>query len=489
MSDGTSRSDVRQSSPRVIRLAAAGLMVSGLLLRVFRFSRWPLEENEVFTLRDSLFNFSLSGPKPLIFALNHYFVAPWHALDEAGLRLLPVIFGIAAIPALYLLVRRAFDDTSALLIAFLVTVSPWHLYWSQFARYYSLVFLLTGVASLAVYIGVTERKGGWIGASLALWPLAVLAHPSASLVLGGLFVWALGVVALRAYNSGEYRKRHVYVIASVAIILVVATTWKLAPVLQYWFERAHSWGHGPLALFLSYADSATLSVMVLAGAGMVWLFRNEQTVAWFVACGAGIPLMAGAVLTTAMPISTGYLFATYPLVLLAGAVLLAALWQKARPGGLSFIALAVILSLVVADAGPKVVSHYMDGGRPDIRAAAEFLERKAADGDVVLSDQHKVTLHYLDEDLPVSPFGRTEQPPDRVIADAPHPSEEEVRSPSERRLWIVVEIRRRGGFNELGLGRSADWIHRRCWQRASFGRPRLDYKVNRVEVYECPRGA
>src|SRR5215217_9422719 len=140
---------VELSTSRSTTLLLGGLVLCGFLLRFWRLADWSIESDEVFMLRDSLHP-TLRNPRPLLYFLNHYVVAPFVPLNEFGLRLLPALFGVLAIPAFYAVSRRLVGTRSALFATFLLTVSPLLVIFSQFARYWSLVFLLCAVYPYAL---------------------------------------------------------------------------------------------------------------------------------------------------------------------------------------------------------------------------------------------------------------------------------------------------------------------------------------------------
>ena len=93
---------------------------------------------------------------PLYYALLH----GWAALLGTGptaLRLLSVVVGVLTIPLLYLVARRMLSARAALLAAFLLTINPLHVYYSQEVRMYGLVALLS-VAILAAAWRVLEQR-------------------------------------------------------------------------------------------------------------------------------------------------------------------------------------------------------------------------------------------------------------------------------------------------------------------------------------------
>jgi len=154
---------VRPSIPAgVLSLALFVLLASAL--RVLRLDFQPLWWDEGYSVWFATHPLgqmaSLTAQDihpPLYYALLH----GWIGLLGAGpvsLRLLSVLFGVLAIPAIYLAGRRMLSRRAALLAAFLLALSPLHVYYSQEVRMYGLVALLS-IGVLAVAWGVLERGG------------------------------------------------------------------------------------------------------------------------------------------------------------------------------------------------------------------------------------------------------------------------------------------------------------------------------------------
>ena len=80
---------------------------------------------------------------PLFYFITHFWLL--FSKSETWLRLLPVTFGVLNIYAVYLLARHLFPKF-ALLSAFLLAIAPYHIYYSQEFRSYSLLCLLGTVS-------------------------------------------------------------------------------------------------------------------------------------------------------------------------------------------------------------------------------------------------------------------------------------------------------------------------------------------------------
>lgn len=457
------------------RTTVGAICLLGAALRLYRLGHWSLEGDELNTLRDSLVTSGLHGTRPLLFFLNYHLIAPWHPLDEVGLRIFPVLFGIAAVPVTYLLVRRALDPVSGIFAALIVAVDPALVYWSQYGRYYSLVFFFSSVAIIAGYVGFRERRAGWIVLALLSGLLAVLAHPSAGLVLVGIGFW-IAAMSLSdiGRREGAWQVPRMWVIG-IAIILGVLALLRFIPELKGWVGLHQTWGHVGIALLLSYLDHLSIVASCFAIAGLVWLWRlDRRALVLLIVLVTAVPVVFLTAVSWRMSVSTGYLLATVPAVIIAAAAFLAeTLRHGAERWSRRLVTTACLFALLGSEA-PPLVSQYLDGGRADFRAAAAFLETHIKPEDGIVSDQPRTLKYYL-RTAPVEGFER--DPATLETARA-------ALAPGAA-LWIVEAVWHRGGFREVDLAGATGWVRGHCTLEMTKGAWRLDYKHNAISVYRC----
>ncbi len=97
--------------------------------------------------------------RPLFFSLLYI----WRQLGfegEIGLRLLPLIFGVAQIPLAFLVGRKLRDDRLGVLLAVLTAASPMLIEFSQELRMYSMVAAIA-LAQIYVMLLMLERFSWW----------------------------------------------------------------------------------------------------------------------------------------------------------------------------------------------------------------------------------------------------------------------------------------------------------------------------------------
>ena len=187
----------RESSPTSATvMLLIGLILVGLALRLpsFNDSLWADELSTNFVVHGfgvgnviSILKGDQEGTPPLFFLLA------WltKGIDAAeGLRIVPLLAGLASIPLTYLLGLRTVGQPAALVAAVLLTLSPFQIYYATEARAYSLMMFFCLLAALALLIAIdTGRARWWVAHGLSV-AAAAYTHYTSVFVLLALFGWA-----------------------------------------------------------------------------------------------------------------------------------------------------------------------------------------------------------------------------------------------------------------------------------------------------------
>ena len=150
-----------------IRHALSALVVTAFALRAYHLDFQSLWRDEVDTIAFATRALprllsTLTAPKengPLYFLL----LRPWIALtgdSEFSVRFFSLAFGVLAIPLAYALGRRWLSPLGSMLGALLMAFSPYLIWYSQEAKMYTLIILLT-MLSLYLYVEALAR-GQWL---------------------------------------------------------------------------------------------------------------------------------------------------------------------------------------------------------------------------------------------------------------------------------------------------------------------------------------
>ena len=152
------------------------LTALGAILRLIQIDFQPLWFDEGYSF------YFASSPIPELIAgtavdihppLYYLILKGWMALFGAGVvqaRLLSATIGTVTIPLLYLLGRRLAGQSTGMWAAALLTISPFHVYYSQEVRMYGLVTLLSLLAGFMTLRAIDRVKpaGLWIGAGASI---------------------------------------------------------------------------------------------------------------------------------------------------------------------------------------------------------------------------------------------------------------------------------------------------------------------------------
>jgi hypothetical protein len=149
-------------------------------------------------------------------AVYHRVVADTVGLSELWLRAPALICGIASLIAFPLLARRWIGRTASHLFAVLLSLSPLHVYFSRFARPYSVALLLSFVAVAAFFVWWEQGGKPWA----ALYVVGAVLGPffHLSLLATGLAPIAFGLAAC-ALIRHERRKFGDVLRLSVAVMI------------------------------------------------------------------------------------------------------------------------------------------------------------------------------------------------------------------------------------------------------------------------------
>ena len=307
----------------------------GLVLRFWRLGEWSLWIDEAHTWRDATlpmvgdrgFFGSDRGQYPLAFLLVRGLLSlGWIGSDEFGLRAPFAVVGALSVPALALAGRRIVGPTAAVAAAWLCAVHPWHLFWSQNARGYALMFLFAIVATNRLAAWAEDGRWRHLPAAAVAVVLGVLSHPTGALLPAG----ALAFFVLRRFAREEDRRLPIAAtVVAVSAMVATVVVAKYSPFQKFLAAKAD-----PSALHLlqtvAYYFRPEFLLAGLVGlvlCGLQWSTRRGL----FVACLLLAPfLLLLAVGTTLVKTTARYAFAALPIwLLVAGRV---AARSESRPG-------------------------------------------------------------------------------------------------------------------------------------------------------------
>jgi mannosyltransferase len=396
---------------RLTKYSAALLAVTllGLFLRVYHLGKESLWLDEAWSFiigRADFVTIAGAAARDVHPPLYLFILHVWMKLfgtSEFAVRFPSLIFGVLAIPMIYLLGRRLFNEEVGLISALILAISPFNVEYSQEARMYSLLLFLA-LLSMYFFFRFLERDSRAVSVGYVL-STALLLYTH----LFGLFVLVAQnlFVAGLLLRSRQHRSLLKQWITVQAIIVIIFAPW--ISVLSHQVSSAEQsnfanisaadpitlvlhltggrwgWYYVSGALLILFLGLAVFSLFTYRKAahnafkGFAWEDKkNLATVCllfvWLLSV-FGLPLLLLAL------VSKTIIYARYVIVASAPLFLLAA--KGIRNINYNYAKFAVMAIIVVLSAA-NLQTYYAATRNPTIADAVNFVNKNAESGDLVI---------------------------------------------------------------------------------------------------------
>lgn len=451
------------------------------LLRIVEALRFPYEQDEIYTIDEAtnLFHTHLLPgiqARPVFFLLEHPLVVSLPR-GAAFLRLLPLIFGILGLWTTWLLARDVLGRRGGLVAVVLVSLCPWHLYASGFARYYSLLYLLAALVYWRLPLAYDSDRA--VDYVWALVPLLIgsWTHPSFIFPVVGAVI-AVSIVGPDGQIGWRWPTRRSWAYLWLPFGLISAAGLVAVILLHPRSNVANGADRGLLAtlrLVPAMVDWTTVPLAATTTAGIALLLREQdrrlRRLGLMALIGIASMLLALFALSFRTSIYADYGVSALPLAIVAAAAAIEWIARQVAERQRS-VAAAAVLGIIAAAMLPSVVSHLSDGTRFDYRPAFARI-RATSPGTPVLTWPIALQREYAPA------LNATEIPTSYAALDsALHRYGD---------LWAVTSVKR-FGIAEDDNGEMARWLGDHCRPVEQFQRPRLDYRMYRVDLWRCRAG-
>jgi mannosyltransferase len=377
--------------------AVTAVVTLGIALRLYGLGKWSFWPDEIFS-----FGMRSDG-------LSEGFLRRSLAIDLIGItvralgpsewsaRLMPALIGVATIPLLYLLLRRCLERPGALCAVTLLALSPWHLYWSQNARFYTLLFLFFNLGLLLFYLGIEEDRPWYMVAALVMLGLAARERLVALLGMPALVVYLLLLVLLRYERPRGLNRRNLLLFFGPALLLGTVLVLPYAANLEAWMSGFGRLNNSPFFLAAGTTYYIGLPLAAFAAGSGLYLAAHKDRLALLLGVSALLPLVIVMAASLVQYTANRYVFfSLFSWLALAG-LGFQALWLHLAKDARAW---AVVLAgtLVAAYAGDLFAYFTLqNGNRDDWRAAFAYVTEHGRPGDRVVSSSYDAFDYYLGE--------------------------------------------------------------------------------------------
>lgn len=370
-------------------LIVSCLILIGAFLRLYHLdfnSLWLDEAATTIFTQQSIGDYwqllsSLGEVHPPLFYIVEKIILPL-GNSEFLYRLFPALFGIATIPLFFLIGKKMFGTPVGILMAALITFSPFHIQYSQDARMYTMLLFITAIALIFYLEAInSNNKNYWIlfgiTSALAIWT-----HFMAFIIIGALIIYSI-------FSLLKEKKTPRNLILSIAVIAVL-----LSPLIfiikGVFFNRigsAPTWGYtGDLFLIKSvivlFSNNALgiLLFTILFCLGTVWLFFEFREKFYFIFFILAISIGTGFFLSYKMPIDPRYFIFLLPFLYAIIAASTLPFLQKVNKK----YVIGIFIVLLICVWSSQLYGYYNTPINEDWRDASSFMKNTAKAGDIII---------------------------------------------------------------------------------------------------------
>ena len=366
---------------RTVTVPLLAICVLAAALRFTTLGVQSFDFDESFTvgivlngsLGHALHTIPITESSPPLYYILAWFWTRAFGLGEVGIRSLSALLGTALVPVAFFIGRRLGSQRAGLIAALLVAVNPFLVWYSQEARTYALLALLSALSFWAFVRALDRpeprRLAVWSAASSA----AVLSHYFAAFLVAAEAVWLVFATRRR---SAIFASAAVAAVGAALIPLVMSqadnrTQW--IENLSLWSrikEVAKKWVTGEIAPTRNWQLALVALVVGIAMVYAAGRLTGRERRGVVLTLGVG-----GAALVIPLVLDVGglhYLISKNVMpaltVLLVGVALILGA-DRARSAGIAGACIACAFFLVITLDG--AVNPALQ--RPDYRAAAKAL--------------------------------------------------------------------------------------------------------------------
>jgi mannosyltransferase len=394
-------------------LALALITVLAAGLRFFRLGEWSFWIDEIYTL-----NYAQNHFTSLELILKH--IPPFRnwvpisviltaqvvnqlGVSEWTARLVSAVIGVLTIPILYFPLKKIFGVQVTLIALLLLAVSPWHIFWSQNARFYTLLMLFYTLALLVVFFGLEHDRPIYFGVFYILFYLAFSERVIAVVIIPvvALYLFLLWVLPLEKPRG--FKLKNVLILSSPIILFVLYQLVLLITTGSYIFASDVAALappiDNPIRLLILIIFSMGVPLTMLAFfTGIYLLLRYDRTIL-FLLIGAVLPVMLFMIANPFFFVTERYAFITLIFWIVLASIGFSVISSMVRKQ--AFILVLGILFIFLSDAGGENLLYYQinQGNRLDWQGAASYVQESMNEEDVIISTRAELASYYLGREV------------------------------------------------------------------------------------------
>jgi 4-amino-4-deoxy-L-arabinose transferase-like glycosyltransferase len=383
-------------------------------LRLYKLGVWSFWIDEIYTVNHALAHFSTPqlilehlpphrNWVPISVILSAQAMNIW-GISEWSVRLVSVFIGTISIPVLFFPTRRMFGDQVALMAALLLTVAPWHLFWSQNARFYSSLFLFYSLALAAFHFAMERNKPACIFGFWGLFYLALSERMFAIFIFPVIGVYLIGLWIFNFEKPSGLNLKNLFLLGIPLFVggMIESYSWLVNGQSRFfadfgWFFLYRN--DDPFRLLANISFNIGISLMSIALFGAFFLIVHKNRAGLLITANAVVPLIVLIVANPFIFTKDRYAFIILFSWIVLAAVVIHELFKNTT--NLHKWLVVGILVMVLGDASGDNLLYYQvnHGNRAEWKTVFKIIEERSMTEDIVVTYWPEFAPFYLDREF------------------------------------------------------------------------------------------
>ncbi len=385
-----------------------------IILRFYKLGEWSFWIDELRTISRAQVHYStLDGilqnippnrnwiPVSTILianAINYLGLSEWSA------RVVPSLIGIISVPALFFPIKRMLGPIIALITVLLLAVSPWHIYWSQNARFITSLMLFYSLALFAFFFFFEQDRLGYFLLFTAFLYIATSERLYTLLIVPVIICYLLLLKILKFEKPPGFRPRNLVALLLPSLIFIASELYSIIGngTSRFFADFGGFFGssiENPLGQGVLIFSEIGIPVAAFSFVTGIYLLFQKNRIGLLIWLGAVIPVGLVILVTPFMFTEERYAFMTLPSWLMLGAIGIKEIFTQLK--GSSKILVLGVLVLFLSDTVGNNLLYYRtnNGNRRDWRGAFALVEEQSNVDDIYVATWPELGSYYLQKEV------------------------------------------------------------------------------------------
>jgi mannosyltransferase len=391
------------------------ILITGLAagLRFYKLSVWSFWIDEIYTINRAKAHYSsieltIQNIPPIrnwiplstiltAQVINQLGVSEWSA------RLVSAVVGIITIPLLYFPMRKLFNVPVTLIALLLLAVSPWHIFWSQNARFYTSLMLMSTLALFTFYWGIERNRPVYLILFYVLLYFSLSERLFGILILPIIFLYLFLLLIIKSMRPPGFNRRNLFLFFTpiVIFLLLLSINFLSTGSLLFYsvIEELNYPIGSPIRLLILIILSIGIPVAATGFFSGLYFLQNIERLHLFIVIAALLPVILLAIMNPFVFTVERYALVTFPFWLIMSALGIQKVFSFVNQK--QTILMFGIIFIFLLDAGINNLMYYQinHGNRLNWRDAAGFVRENVQDSDVVISTRPELASYYFQDDV------------------------------------------------------------------------------------------